>query len=148
MAEDPAIRCVVIRGAGDHFMAGGDISYFYTLVEKAPADRQAVNWIAQDFSVQHLDGCRLVYAAIDDKGLAARISEAAQSRNIPVNVVDQPEFCSFITPAIVDRDPVVVAIGTEGTAPVLARGRFPPVAGEGDPGYRAPGGHRKPAATG
>ena len=38
-----------------------------------------------------------------------------------LNVVDQPHLCDAITPSIVDRDPVVVAIGTEGTAPVLAR---------------------------
>ena len=40
---------------------------------------------------------------------------------MPVNVVDVPELSTFITPAIVDRDPVTVAIGTEGAAPVLAR---------------------------
>src|SRR4029453_10393978 len=42
-------------------------------------------------------------------------------RGIPVNVVDAPELSTFITPAIVDRSPVTVAIGTEGAAPVLAR---------------------------
>lgn len=45
----------------------------------------------------------------------------AKSAGALVNVVDQPDLCDAITPSIVDRDPVVVAIGTEGTAPVLAR---------------------------
>lgn len=75
----------------------------------------------RDFLLSDLDGKALVYAAGDDAGYNACIAEAARARSIPVNVVDAPADSSFITPAIVDRAPVVVAIGTEGTAPVLAR---------------------------
>jgi uroporphyrin-III C-methyltransferase / precorrin-2 dehydrogenase / sirohydrochlorin ferrochelatase len=76
-------------------------------------------WQGAEFHQGQLQGCRLVYAAVDDLVLAARIAFAARARGIPVNVIDRPQLCSFITPAIVDRDPVVVAIGSEGTAPVL-----------------------------
>ena len=76
-------------------------------------------WLAPGFHPEQLEGCRLVYAAEDDLALAARIAFAARARGIPVNAIDRPQLCSFITPAIVDRDPVVVAIGSEGTAPVL-----------------------------
>ena len=48
-------------------------------------------------------------------------SSAAKAEGVPVNVVDAPELSTFIMPAIVDRAPVTVAIGTEGAAPVLAR---------------------------
>ena len=68
-----------------------------------------------------LDGSRLVYAATGDRTRDARVSAAARARGIPVNVVDAPGLSTFITPAIVDRDPITVAIGTEGAAPVLAR---------------------------
>jgi uroporphyrin-III C-methyltransferase/precorrin-2 dehydrogenase/sirohydrochlorin ferrochelatase len=67
-----------------------------------------------------LDDCRLVYAAADAE-TNARVAHAANARNMPINVVDDPALCTFQTPAIVDRVPVVIAIGTEGTAPVLAR---------------------------
>ncbi|MYI70619.1 MAG: uroporphyrinogen-III C-methyltransferase [Boseongicola sp. SB0673_bin_14] len=68
-----------------------------------------------------LDGAALLYCASDDPAEDARAAALARRRRIPVNVVDDLEGSDFITPAIVDRDPVTVAIGTEGTAPVLAR---------------------------
>ena len=68
-----------------------------------------------------LDGAALIYCASDDPAEDARAAALARRRRIPVNVVDDLDGSDFITPAIVDRDPVTVAIGTEGTAPVLAR---------------------------
>jgi uroporphyrin-III C-methyltransferase/precorrin-2 dehydrogenase/sirohydrochlorin ferrochelatase len=68
-----------------------------------------------------LEGVRLVYAASDTEAANRQLAEWARQAGAWVNVLDEPEECDFITPAVVDRDPVVVAIGTEGTAPVLAR---------------------------
>jgi uroporphyrin-III C-methyltransferase / precorrin-2 dehydrogenase / sirohydrochlorin ferrochelatase len=68
-----------------------------------------------------LAGQSLVYVATGDRQLRAELFAAARARGIPINVVDAPELSTFLTPAIVDRDPIVVAIGTEGAAPVLAR---------------------------
>ncbi|WP_296642817.1 siroheme synthase CysG [Roseinatronobacter sp.] len=68
-----------------------------------------------------LHGARLVYAATEDDAEDARIRAIGQQAGVLVNVVDNLAASEFITPAIVDRDPVVVAIGTEGAAPVLAR---------------------------
>lgn len=73
------------------------------------------------FAADDLDGAGLAFAAHDDPALDAAVVAAARERNIPVNVVDGPAESSFVMPAIVDRSPVVVAIGSEGTAPVLAR---------------------------
>ena len=64
---------------------------------------------------------RLVIAATDDSKVNQKIFEQAKAFNIPVNVVDQPALCSFIMPSIVDRSPVVLAISTGGSSPVLAR---------------------------
>lgn len=68
-----------------------------------------------------LEGRRLVYAATNDTDLNHLVSIDARAENININVVDETELCSFITPAIVDRDPVTIAIGTDGSAPILAR---------------------------
>lgn len=63
----------------------------------------------------------LFYAADEDEAEDARTSAIARADGALVNIVDNLQDSAFITPAIVDRDPVTVAIGTEGAAPVLAR---------------------------
>lgn len=63
----------------------------------------------------------LVFVANGDPDQDLVAYKIAKAAGALVNVVDQPELCDAITPSIVDRDPVVVAIGTEGTAPILAR---------------------------
>ena len=75
---------------------------------------------ARNFRPSDLNAARLVYAATGERATDRSVSAEAHRMNIPVNVVDDRQACSFITPAIVDRSPVVVAISTEGTAPVLA----------------------------
>jgi uroporphyrin-III C-methyltransferase/precorrin-2 dehydrogenase/sirohydrochlorin ferrochelatase len=88
---------------------------------RALSQQGALALVPRAFRAGDVDGQRLVYAATGDRRLDAAVSQAAQARGIPVNVVDVPELSTFITPAIVDRAPVTVAIGTEGAAPVLAR---------------------------
>jgi uroporphyrin-III C-methyltransferase / precorrin-2 dehydrogenase / sirohydrochlorin ferrochelatase len=72
-------------------------------------------------SVDILRDNALVFIATGCPGLDAAVHGLARAAGALVNVVDQPALCDAITPSIVDRDPVVVAIGTEGNAPVLAR---------------------------
>ncbi len=76
---------------------------------------------AADFNPTQLPGCALAIGAGAPEHDLRALSEAAQRLGIPVNIVDRPELCSFITPAIVDRDPITIAISTGGTAPILAR---------------------------
>ena len=65
--------------------------------------------------------CPIAYACHEDLALDAAALRMAAADGALVNVVDDLENSQFITPAIVDRDPVTIAIGTEGAAPVLAR---------------------------
>ncbi len=66
-------------------------------------------------------GSALTFIATGCPGADAALHGLAKAGGATVNVVDRPELCDATTPSIVDRDPVVVAIGTEGTAPVLGR---------------------------
>ncbi len=84
-------------------------------------ERGAIDLLRRPFRANDVRGRRLVYVATGDKTLDATVSRAAQARGVLVNVVDAPELSTFITPAVVDRSPVTVAVGTQGAAPVLAR---------------------------
>jgi uroporphyrin-III C-methyltransferase/precorrin-2 dehydrogenase/sirohydrochlorin ferrochelatase len=68
-----------------------------------------------------LAGATLVVAATDDRAVNTAVSNAARAERIPVNVVDDPALSTFIFPAIVDRSPVIVAVGSSAQSPVLAR---------------------------
>ena len=77
--------------------------------------------IAETFSPQLLVSSRLVVAASDDREANRSVAAAANEANVLCNVVDDNEASTFILPAIVDRSPVTIAIGTGGNAPVLAQ---------------------------
>ena len=68
-----------------------------------------------------VNGNAIIFAATGIEAVDDRVAEAARWANLPVNVVDRPAASSFIVPAIVERDPIVVAISSGGAAPVLAR---------------------------
>lgn len=76
---------------------------------------------AESFRAEQVDGQRVIIAATDDEVVNRAVAMAAQASNIPVNVVDRPELCTFIMPAIIDRSPVIVAVSSGGASPVLAR---------------------------
>ncbi|MBL4670707.1 MAG: hypothetical protein JKX81_00495, partial [Arenicella sp.] len=82
---------------------------------------QQIQHLARCFEDNDIIDYRLITAATSEPEINKHVSALAQAVNIPVNVVDQPKLCSFITPSIVDRSPVIIAISTGGHAPVLAR---------------------------
>ncbi|MCQ4159479.1 siroheme synthase CysG [Roseomonas sp. GC11] len=104
-------RPVLLLGAGEALEAKAAL-----LASAGARPRHAAR-----FTPGLLEGIALACAAGAPEEDLRALSEACRARGIPVNVVDRPELCGFITPAIVDRDPITIAIGSGGAAPVLAR---------------------------
>ncbi|MCS4306382.1 uroporphyrin-III C-methyltransferase/precorrin-2 dehydrogenase/sirohydrochlorin ferrochelatase [Rheinheimera pacifica] len=115
---------VALRKAGTLLSAGARL----TVVAKQFAD-EFVQWQQQgkatlipgSFDPVQLDGKLLVIAATDDEQLNDSVYQAASARNMLVNTVDDQPKCGFIFPSIIDRSPILIAISSFGTAPVLAR---------------------------
>ena len=101
---------------------------------RALADGGAVTLHRRPFEPADLLDARLCIAALDDP---AEVVAAARAAGVLVNTVDRPGLSDFIVPAIVDRAPITVAIGTGGAAPALARDLRSRVEAAIPPGYSA-----------
>ncbi|HEY2679306.1 MAG TPA: siroheme synthase CysG [Steroidobacteraceae bacterium] len=87
----------------------------------ARADAGTIKTETREFIPPDLEGARLVIVATSRRAVNRWIATLSEARGIPVNVVDDREASRFIVPAIIDRDPVMVAVSTGGASPVLAR---------------------------
>ena len=125
-------RRVIIAGGGEQaaqkcrliLKTQAKITVLASVLDPELADLHANRRIDLDtgpISPKSFAGTALVFIASGCPGLDASLHMLAKAGGATVNVVDQPDLCDALTPSIVDRSPVVVAIGTEGTAPVLAR---------------------------
>ncbi|MGD0960181.1 MAG: siroheme synthase CysG [Methylomonas sp.] len=85
------------------------------------ADSGQINVRKKAFSRDDVGGMKLVVAATNDRKVNCEIAAAANAYQIPVNVVDNPDLCSFIFPAIIDRSPLIAAVSSGGASPVLVR---------------------------
>lgn len=79
------------------------------------------DWRGAFPALADLSGAALVFAATGAEESDRAVRALAKEAGVPVNVVDRPELCDFYTPALVNRAPLAVAIGSEGVAPVLTR---------------------------
>lgn len=103
--------------------AGAQVTVVAPDINEAVAtlENDSVSILRQQYAPSMLEGIDLVIAATDDQALNETVYNDASERHLFVNVVDNPDLCTFIMPAIIDRSPITVAVGTGGAAPVLAR---------------------------
>lgn len=124
-------RCLVV-GAGavaarrvDQLLqAGADVivvapQFGETLRDLATEGR--IEAIDGPFERRMIDDCWLVVAATNRDDVNRDVAAACEAGRILCNVVDQPALCTFIMPAIIDRNPITIAISSRGQTPVLAR---------------------------
>ncbi|QKC81769.1 siroheme synthase CysG [Mesorhizobium sp. NZP2077] len=125
-------EAVAIVGGGDEALAkarliGQSSAVLRIIAEDAEPELLAfiaqcgASHVAATYDASQLEGAVMVFAASGDETLDRRVAADARKLGIPVNAVDRPELCDFFTPALVNRAPVAIAIGTEGAGPVLAQ---------------------------
>ena len=83
--------------------------------------RNEIIHVDRAFEESDVDGASLVISATDNRTLNEQVYDAARKRAIWCNVVDQPDICDFITPALVERGDLQIGISTSGGSPVLAQ---------------------------
>ena len=125
-------RKVLIVGGGDVALRKADLlsragAAITVVAPDICAELQALlqdekhKLIYENYNKKYMQGARVIIAGTDDEALNHQVHADATKLNIPVNVVDTPPLCDFIFPAIVDRNPIVIGISSNGKAPVLAR---------------------------
>ncbi len=124
-------RCVIVGGGAvaarkvSGLRAAGDqvtvISPTLCPAMEEHAATGAVEVLRRDYHPGDLEGAFVVIAATDDAQVNQQVWEEAQAGNILVNVVDDPDRCTFIAPAVVRRGPLTLAISTSGASPALSR---------------------------
>lgn len=85
------------------------------------AEQSRISYVQASYAAHYMEGACMVIAATDDEVVNEAVSRDAKALGIPVNVVDAPELCTFTMGSIIDRSPIVIAVSSEGNAPVLAR---------------------------
>jgi siroheme synthase-like protein len=124
-------RCLVIGGGEvaarkvpSLLAARADVMVVSPSLVDALADlaRQGrIRHMKREYEAGDMAGAALVYAATDDAELHQRLYVEARDREIPINVADVPALCTFITPAVLTRGPLQIAVSTEGASPAMAK---------------------------
>jgi|ERR1022692_3275393 precorrin-2 dehydrogenase/sirohydrochlorin ferrochelatase len=83
--------------------------------------RGSIRHLKREYAQGDMDGAAVVYAATDDSALHQRLCAEARGRGIPINVADVPSLCTFISPAVLTRGALKIAVSTGGASPGMAK---------------------------
>lgn len=124
-------HCLVVGGGAVAYRKASLLQKAGAVVHVvAPEILDDLKWLAEksggtamlrEYQEQDQADRALIVAATNNRGLNRQVSEQAQLQQKPVNVVDDPELCSFILGSIIDRSPLMIAVSSSGSSPVLAR---------------------------
>ena len=84
-------------------------------------DGKTCFWLEKDYSTEDIQEAILVFACTEKEEVNAQVANDANAHHRPVNVVDDPEKCSFIVPSIMERGDLKIAVSTGGSSPIVAR---------------------------
>ena len=117
-AEDIGHKLILLGKSSAHRHVYGDVSdpRISALIASGEVTQHA-----RALSPEDTEDAVFAYIGTDDAAQRDAAMAVLDAANVPYCVIDDKKRSRFITPALVDRDPVVVAIGTAGAAPVLAR---------------------------
>ena len=115
---------VALRKVKSLLECGADV--FVVAPEAVPELRQmalegCIRWVNREYAEGDLEGAYLVISATDSQEVNRRVSADAHARGVFVNVVDDPELCSFIVPSVMRRGELVIAVSTGGSSPLFAK---------------------------
>ncbi len=77
--------------------------------------------IERDYQPGDIEGYTIAFVATDDRAINATVAREGKERRVWVNAVDDPPYCDFIMPAIVQQGDLTIAISTSGRSPAMAR---------------------------
>ncbi len=128
--KSSGLRCLIVGGgevACHKLETLSDIGCLVTVVApqiqngiQTRVQRGPVQWIAREYQAGDCRGFQLVVAATERRSVNQTVSEEAKALGIPINVVDDPELCTVIFPAVWRQGPLTIAVSTEGVAPYMA----------------------------
>lgn len=84
-------------------------------------NKEQCKWIPKEYAIEDIQDSLLIFSCTEKEEVNAQVALDARANNISINVVDDPDKCSFIVPSILTRGDLTIAVSTAGSSPIVAR---------------------------